>query len=122
MSSNSFHDFIDLDVVHYSFELACRVATMNDKTHVTKLSHFIKLFFYSIQNRDKNVMHTFKSKNIFQKSRFVKKLQFLKRYEFDKTKFVDQNIVFKISISNFFTFENRFFRRYSTQHFSNFVR
>ena len=45
MGSNPFHDLIDLDVVHYPFELACRVATMSDKTHATKLSHFIKLFF-----------------------------------------------------------------------------
>ena len=52
MNSNSFHDFIGLDVVHYSFELACRVATVSDKTHATKLSHFIKLFSYPIQNRD----------------------------------------------------------------------
>ena len=60
---------------------------------------------------------------IFFKNRvFVKKLQFFERYEFDKAKFVDQNIIFKISIFSFFTFENRFFRRYSTQHFSNFFR
>ena len=53
MGSNSFHDLIGLDVVHYPFELACRVATVSDKTHATKLSHFIKLFPYPIQNRDK---------------------------------------------------------------------
>ena len=52
MNSNSFHDLINLDVVHYSFELACRITTMSDKTHATKLNHFIKLFSYSIQNRD----------------------------------------------------------------------
>ena len=52
MSSNSFHDLIDLDVVHYSFELARRIATMSDKIHAIKLSHFIKLFLYSIQNCD----------------------------------------------------------------------
>ena len=52
MSSNSFHDFINLDVVHYFFELARRITTMSDKIHVTELNHFIKLFSYSIQNRD----------------------------------------------------------------------
>ena len=52
MGSNSFHDLIGLDVVHYPFELACRVATVSDKIHATKLSHFIKLFLYPIQNRD----------------------------------------------------------------------
>ena len=52
MSSNSFHDLIDLDVVHYPFELARRVATVSDKVHATELSHFIKLFPYPIQNRD----------------------------------------------------------------------
>ena len=26
---------------------------MNNKIHVIELSHFIKLFFYSIQNRDR---------------------------------------------------------------------
>ena len=25
---------------------------LSDKIHVTELNHFIKLFFYSIQNRD----------------------------------------------------------------------
>ena len=45
MDSNSFHDLIGPDVVHYSFGLACRVATVSDKTHATKLSHFIKFFF-----------------------------------------------------------------------------
>ena len=54
MNSNSFHDFINLDVVHYFFELARRIATMSDKVHAIELSHFIKLFFYSIQNRDTN--------------------------------------------------------------------
>ena len=63
------------------------------------------------------------NQKIFFKNRvFVKKLQFFERYEFDKAKFVDQSIIFKISIFNFFIFENRFFRRYSTQHFSNFFR
>ena len=52
MSSNSFHDLIDLDVVHYPFELARRVTTVSDKVHATELSHFIKLFSYPIQNRD----------------------------------------------------------------------
>ena len=52
MNSNSFHDLIDLDVVHYFFELACRITTMSDKTHATKLNHFIKLFSYPIQNRN----------------------------------------------------------------------
>ena len=52
MSSNSFHDFISLNVVHYPFELARRIATVSDKVHVTEFNHFIKLFFYSIQNRD----------------------------------------------------------------------
>ena len=56
MSSNSFYDFIDFDVVHYSFELARRIATMSDKIHATELNHFIKLFFYSIQNRDRLYM------------------------------------------------------------------
>ena len=52
MSSNSFHDLINLDVVHYSFELTRRVTTINNKIHATKLNHFIKFFLYSIQNRD----------------------------------------------------------------------
>ena len=47
------------------------------------------------------------NQKIFFKNRvFVKKLQFFEKYEFDKTKFVDQNIIFKISIFNFFIFEN----------------
>ena len=55
------------------------------------------------------------NQKIFFKNRvFVKKLQFFEKYEFDKTKFADQSIDFKISIFNFFTFENRFSRRYST--------
>ena len=63
------------------------------------------------------------NQKIFFKNRvFVKKLQFFERYEFDKAKFVDQSIIFKISIFSLFIFENRLFRRYSTQHFSNFVR
>ena len=63
------------------------------------------------------------NQKIFFKNRvFVKKLQFFERYEFDKTKFADQSIIFKISISSFFIFENRLSRRYSTQHFSNFFR
>ena len=63
------------------------------------------------------------NQKIFFKNRvFVKKLQLFEKYKFDKTKFVNQSIIFKISIFNFFIFENRFFRRYSTQHFSNFVR
>ena len=52
MSSNSFHDLIDLDIVHYFFELTRRIATVSDKIHAIEFSHFIKLFFYSIQNRD----------------------------------------------------------------------
>ena len=48
MSSNSFHDFINLDVVHYFFELTRWVTTMSDKIHATELNHFIKFFFYSI--------------------------------------------------------------------------
>ena len=63
------------------------------------------------------------NQKIFFKNRvFVKKLQFFEKYKFNKTKFVNQNIVFKISIFNFFIFENRFFQRYATQYFSNFVR
>ena len=63
------------------------------------------------------------NQKIFFKNRvFVKKLQFFERYEFDKAKSVDQSIIFKISIFSLFIFENRLFRRYSTQHFSNFVR
>ena len=80
MSSNSFHDLIGLDVVHYSFELACRIATVSDKTYATKLSHFIKLFLYSIQNRDSI---------FFSSCEFLRALYewvyFLK--EFDKNKF-----------------------------------
>ena len=52
MNSNSFHDLISFDVVHYFFELARRIATVSDKVHATELNHFIKLFFYPIQNRD----------------------------------------------------------------------
>ena len=52
MSSNSFHNLIDFDIVHYFFELTRRITTMNDKIHAIELNHFIKLFFYSIQNRD----------------------------------------------------------------------
>ena len=52
MSSNSFYDLINFDVVHYLFELARWVATMSDKVHATEFNHFIKLFLYSIQNRD----------------------------------------------------------------------
>ena len=52
MNSNLFHDFINLDVVHYLFELTRRITTINNKTHVIKFNRFIKLFFYSIQNRD----------------------------------------------------------------------
>ena len=52
MSSNPFHDLIGLDVVHYSFELTRRIATISDKIHATEFNHFIKLFFYPIQNRD----------------------------------------------------------------------
>ena len=52
MSSNSFYDFINLDVVYYFFELTRRITTMNNKIYVIELNRFIKLFFYSIQNRD----------------------------------------------------------------------
>ena len=47
------------------------------------------------------------NQKIFFKNRvFVKKLQFFEKYEFDKAKFVNQNVVFKISIFNFFIFKN----------------
>ena len=56
MNSKSFHDFINFDVVYYFFELTRRITTMNDKIHVIEFNHFIKLFFYSIQNRDNDVI------------------------------------------------------------------
>ena len=72
---------------------------------------------------DEKMLCIHSDQKIFFKNRvFVKKLQFFEKYEFDKAKFVDQSIVFKISIFSFFIFENRLSRRYSTQHFSNFVR
>ena len=70
-----------------------------------------------------NMLNIRSNQKIFFKNRvFVKKLQLFERYEFDKAKSVNQSIIFKISIFNLFTFENRLLRRYSTQHFSNFVR
>ena len=52
MNSNSFHDFINFNIVYYFFELTRRITTINNKVYVINFNHFIKLFFYPIQNRD----------------------------------------------------------------------
>ena len=88
-----------------------------------KLHEYFSTFTYIFRTwLSANMLSIRSNQKIFFKNRvFVKKLQFFERYEFDRTKFVDQSIIFKISIFSLFTSENWFFRRYSTQHFSNFV-
>ena len=81
MSSNSFHNFINLDVIHYLIWLKRRITTINDKIYVIEFSHFIKFFFYLIQNRD----NTF-----FFKQRVFASISWMNAFfskEFDKNKF-----------------------------------